>query len=222
MKLRTQLVLPVLVLAAAAPAFGQETQGPPRAYLTAIAGAVVDTEFEHPATAISGEYGERINRDVQAYATMSYVHNLMSNRMRDNLELAGAQLTQSTGLQWQFRGRDRGLAFTAGGKFLLPVNAAVRPYVGGGLGLVNLKRRIIERDLGDVSGAFFEMTGLNDGVIDAGETSVTHPLGELIVGVGGPVGRAYVDVAYRYRKAFGSFEEIAFSQLTAGIGVGFW
>ena len=55
-----------------------------------------------------------------------------------------------------FAGRDRGLAFTMGGKFLIPADMKFRPYVGRrASGVLNLKRRITERDFGDVSETFY-------------------------------------------------------------------
>jgi hypothetical protein len=216
-------LVPVVVLAMVLPALGQDaaTSPEPRSYFIGLGGVAFNTDFERPATALAVEYGERVHQDVLAYATLNYVANLMSERMRSNLVVAGRDLTQVSGVPWEFRGGDRGLAFSVGGKFLMPIASAYRPYFGAGFGALNLKRRIIERDLGDVSEDFFLLTGLNDGVIDAGQTAVTRPLAELLVGVSGATGRTYVDIAYRYRKAFNSFEPIAFSQVTVGLGVGF-
>jgi hypothetical protein len=222
MNLTSATLLPVM-LAIASPALCQSAQSAaaPRAYVTGMAGTVFDVDFERPATAVAVEFGERVHRDVQAYALLSYVDNLMSERMRGNLALAGAELSQSTGVPWEFRGRDRGLAFTVGGKFLFPGQMAFRPYFGGGLGVLNVKRRIQERDLGDVSGSFFALTGRGDGIVGAGETAVTRPLAEVVLGASGPAGRAYLDIAYRYRRAFHAFDSLAFSQVTVGIGVAF-
>jgi hypothetical protein len=217
-------LVPVVVFAMTSPALCQDAPapaGPPKAYLTALGGAALNMDFKNPASVFAVEYGERVHHDVIAYANFNYVHNLMSTRMRDNLVVAGDDLTALTGVPWEFVGRDRGLAFSMGGKFLIPADMQFRPYVGGGLGILNLKRRIIERDFGDVSETFFEMTGLNDGVIDAGTTSTTKPLAEVMLGVSGATGRTYLDFAYRYRRAFNSFERIQFSQITFGVGVAF-
>jgi hypothetical protein len=150
----------------------------------------------------------------------------MSDRMRQNLVTAGQTLTALDGVLWQFDGKDRGLAFTVGGKFLAPIRSRVRPYVGGGIGLLNLKRRITERDFGEMTEDFallgdvgVPVQYLNDGVMKAGATSATKPLAEIIVGAGGAIGRAYLDVSYRYRKAFHSFEDIDFGQVTVGLGM---
>jgi hypothetical protein len=219
-------VVPLVVFALSFPASAQETQGePPRHYFTGLGGAAFDLEFEQPSFTFAVEYGERLHRDVQAYANLSYIENLMSDRMDANLVAAGATLTALDGVLWEFAGRDRGLAFTVGGKFLMPINSRLRPYVGAGFGLLNLKRRITERDLGDVTDEYFLLgdlgvpsENLNDGRMRFGESAVTKPLGEVMLGVGGALGRAYVDVAYRYRHGFHSFEPVKFSQVTFGIG----
>ena len=80
------------------------------------------------------EYGERVHRDVMAYANFTTCDNLMSSRMRDNLVVAGDDLTAQTGMPWQFAGRDRGLAFTMGGKFLIPADMSSVPMSAAGSG----------------------------------------------------------------------------------------
>jgi hypothetical protein len=144
----------------------------------------------------------------------------MSDQMRQNLVAAGEILTAGTGQLWEFRGHDRGLAFTAGAKYLFPTRSTLRPYVGGGFGVLNLDRTIRERDLGDVTGEFFLLTSLpGDGIIAATETYTTDPLAEAIVGVSGAFGRTFLDVSYRYRWGFHEYGPIEFSQLTVGVGV---
>jgi hypothetical protein len=214
-------LVPLMAVALSSSAFAQDgaAQPPTKRYFTANGGAAVNINFEHPAATVGAEYGERIHRDVYAYAMLNYVDNVMSDRARNNLVLAGDALTAVTGVPWEFNGRDRGLAFTMGGKFMMPANMRVRPYVGAGFGIVNLKRRINERDLGDVTDEFYDLTLLTDGVIDAGSTSITKPMAEVLLGIGGAMGRTYLDVAYRYRRGFHSFDEIEFSQLTMGVGV---
>ena len=220
MNVKSLWAVPFALVILSSPAAGQEaTDTPPKFYLTATGGAAFDVKFDDPTATFAVEWGERLHHDVQAYANLGYVSNLMSDRMEDNLVLAGDTLTAIDGVLWEFKGRDRGIAFTVGGKWLAPIKSRMRPYIGGGFGLLNLQREITERDLGDVSEGFFLLTGLNDGVFDAGDTSTTKPLGEILIGVSGAIGRAYLDVGYRYRKAFNSFEPIEFGQVTVGVGV---
>lgn len=218
-RFRVLWIAPVL-LALGAPAHAQETATgisvTPRAYFMGVGGAASNLEFENFSPAIAAEYGERVHRHVYAYANLRYVDNLMGDAMRTNLETA----SQDLGLD--FSGRDRALTFTVGAKFFLPNDSRFRPYFGAGLGLLNLKRRIQERTLGDVSDAFYGLTGLNDGVVDAGRTASTTAMGEVMLGFSGALSnRTYLDVAYRYGSSFHSTDRVDFGQATFGIGVAF-
>jgi opacity protein-like surface antigen len=212
-------LVPVVLVALSSPAVAQEVASAneaPHAYAMGVGGAAFNQNFENATASVAFEYGERVSRNVTAYANFSFIDNLMSDPMRQNLDSASSMLGQ------EFSGRDRGLAFTMGGKYLLPTGRRVRPYFGGGFGLINLKRYISEQTFGDVTNTFFFMTGLNDGVIDAGESATTKPLGELIAGVSAAMNnRTYVDVKYRYGRVFNSVENIDFSQVSFGIGVTF-
>jgi len=213
--------VPVLLAALASPASGQDVQAQnppatPRSYLIAVGGAAFNQDFDNAATIVGGEYGERVHRDVFAYATLIYVENLMSDDMRANL------VTASTALGGEFRGTDRGLAFTMGAKYMLPTARRLRPYFGGGFGFLNIKRKVTHPTFGDVTETFPSLSGLNDGVVDPGAVSSNKPLGELTVGFGGPFNRrAYFDARYRYGRVFQSSENVDFSQVSAGIGVTF-
>jgi len=216
---RTLVLLSLTLPLWPAAAWAQSAPPPPvQRYLIAQGGVAVNQDFEQPTPVFGAEYGERVSRSVFAYLAVHYVDDVMSTRMRDNLAFTGAALTSTTGVPWEFTGRDRAFTFTVGGKYTIPSGSRIRPYLGAGIGLVSLERTITERDLGDVSREFYDLTGLNDGIVDAGGTSATKPLVEGVLGVGGPVGRAYVDIAYRYRRGFHSFEELTFSQVTIGVG----
>jgi Outer membrane protein beta-barrel domain len=211
--------VPVLLTVLASPALGQNAQAPaggPGSYLIGVGGAALNLDFENPTTVVGGEFGERVHRDVYAYVGLTYLDNLMSQQMRDYLDQASANLGAS------FTGRDRGLAFTLGAKYLLPTTARLRPYFGGGFGLMNLERTISDPLIGDVTRIFPAISGLNDGVVPSGENATTNPLGELLVGFGGPFNRrGYFDVKYRYGRVFQASENVDFSQISAAIGVTF-
>jgi hypothetical protein len=211
--------VPVVLTVLATPALGQNAQAPapgPEWYLIGVGGAAFNQDFDNPTTVVGGEFGERLHRDVYAYVGLTYLDNLMSQQMRDYLDQASGSLGAS------FTGRDRGLAFTLGAKFMLPTSARLRPYFGGGFGLLNLERTISDPLLGDVTRIFPAISGLNDGVVPSGENATTNPLGELIVGFGGAFNRrGYFDIKYRYGHAFQSSVNVDFSQISAAIGVTF-
>jgi len=210
--------VPVLLAALASPALGQDAapsypQEAPGAYFIFSGGSSFNQDFDNPSAAFGGEYGDRLHRDVFAYASLMWIENLMSQQMRDYL------VTGSEILGEEVRGRDRGMAFTVGATYSLPVNRRLRPFFGGGFGFVNLRRDIQSPSLGSFARSFPELTGLNDGVIEPGAVSSNKPLGELMVGYGGPFGKnVYFDVRYRYDRVFDSLENIDFSQVTAAVG----
>ena len=211
--------VPVVMTVLASPALGQTAPPPsggPGSYLIGVGGGAFNQDFDDPTTVVGGEYGERVHRDVYAYAGLTYFDNLMSAAMRSHLVSAG--VTQGTA----YSGRDRGLAFTLGAKYLLPTTARFRPYFGAGFGLINLKRTITDGLGSDVTTTFSLDTGLNDGVVPPGDDASTKPLGDLIVGVGGTFNRrGYFDVKYRYGRVFQSAVNVDFSQISGGIGVTF-
>jgi opacity protein-like surface antigen len=212
-------IVPVMLAVLATPALAQdirpETETPERV-LTGNGGPTFSHDFGDVSGGVAIEYDERVSRDVTAYANFSWLSNLMSEKMRQNLDLASAMLGS------EFTGRDRGMTFTMGAKYLLPTQRRVRPYFGGGVGVANLKRTITEATFGDVSESFFFMTGLNDGVMDAGKSSTTNPLAEAMVGVAAAFkNRAYFDIKYKYGHIFQTIENVDYSQFSFGVGMTF-
>jgi len=222
MKVFKNSVFQVVIVIAAfvSPAFAQQKAIDPfsKIYVSALAGATVGAQD----SAIFGvEYGERMDDHVTAFANLTWFDDLMTDRMRSNLARASAMLAASTGSAWTLQGRDPGLAFTVGAKVTGALGSNVRPYVGAGAGAVNLRRKITEPALGDVTESFIKVFGLSDGNIDSTSSSVTKPLAEALAGINFVAGRTYVDFAYRYRHAFHLVEPINFSQVSAGVGVRF-
>jgi opacity protein-like surface antigen len=220
--LRSIVVVCCLVLLTAGSSLAQQVRqapAPERGYMTGSMGA----SFGDSTAATFGvEYGEAINRRVQAYAAFQYFDDLLIDAARDDLALLGSQLTAATGVPWSFTGRDRGLSFSGGAKYVLAESSNTRPYIGGGPGVLNIQRSITERDLGEVSDAVISVFGAPDGVIDPTRMSTFKPMVEFIAGVGFSSGRrTYVDVGYRFRKVFRSRERFDFSQFTVGVGMRF-
>jgi hypothetical protein len=188
-----------------------------RGYMTGGAGA---TFSDSRAASFGIEIGERLNARVQAYVAFHYFENLFNDQAAGNLSDLADTLTRTTGDLWEFQGRDRGLAFGGGAKYLLSRGPSVRPYVGGGPGVINIRRTITERTLGDVSDPVLVVFGAPDGFINAQDVSTFRPMAEFIAGVGIASGRTYVDVGYRLRKIF-RVDSFTFSQFTVGVGMKF-
>jgi hypothetical protein len=226
MRLRAGFLLAplALIVMSAAPADAQQTgprvSAPLRGYL--IGGVGVSLDLPQAGTMVSAEIAENVHRDLQVYVTASFADNVMSDVARDELADAAELLEFVTGTPWELTGRDRARSVTLGMKYLVPTATSVRPYVGAGFGVLNLRRSIRDRVRGNVTDEFLTEFGASDGAIDPAQTNTNRPLGELAGGVGVAIGRAYVDVGYRYRRAFHTGRsEVALSQVGVAIGLKF-
>ena len=188
-----------------------------RGYVAVLGGAASGPPTE---PVFSVEYGDDVTRNSLAYITLSYIENVMPEALRNDLETTATALTQLTGATWELRGRDRAVVLVAGGKYLIG-RGDVQPYVGGGAGIINLRRTVLERNLGDLTAAVFN--DFDDGSPDLSlaPAGLTRPLVEATFGVGISKGNTYVDIGYRYRRAFRLVETLDFGQFSAGIGYRF-
>ena len=226
MRLRAAFVLAPLVLIAvsAAPASAQQplprVSAPLRGYL--IGGVGASMNLPQAGTTVSAEIAENVHPDVQVYVTASFADNVISDVARDDLADAGELLEFVTGEPWELTGRDRARLATLGMKYLVPTGSSVRPYIGAGFGVLNLRRSIRDGIRGNVTEEYLTEFGASDGAIDPAQTNTNRPLGELAGGVGVALGRAYLDVGYRYRKAFHTGRSrVALSQVGVSIGLKF-
>jgi opacity protein-like surface antigen len=189
-----------------------------RGYLTGAAGASFG---DQRAATFSLEIAERLNPRTEAYVAFNYFDNLFTDRATADLAELSGLLSSINGRPWIFTGRDRGLGFSGGAKYLLSRGPSVRPYVGGGPGVLNVSRTVTEQSLGDVSDPVLATFGAPDGFVDASKLSTFKPMAEFVAGVGLATGRTYVDVGYRFRKVFRSRESFTFSQFGVGVGMRF-
>ena len=210
----------VISLACVASVSAQQPGGapPPRQGYIAVLGGAASGPPTEPVFSV--EYGDDVRRDVLAYITLSYIENLMPETLRNDLTATATTLTQLTGATWELRGRDRAVVLVAGGKYLIG-RGDVQPYVGGGAGIINLRRTVIERNLGDLTIATFNDFDAGSPDLSLAPAGLTRPLVEATFGVGISKGNTYVDVGYRYRRAFRLVETLDFGQFSAGIGYRF-
>jgi hypothetical protein len=88
--------------------------------------------------------------------------------------------------------------------------------------VLNVHRFIREQSRGNITEAYVAQFGSADGVVDPAQDNTNHPLGEVAAGVGVVIGGAYVDVGYRYRKAFHNVHDtFDVSQVGVAVGVKF-
>jgi opacity protein-like surface antigen len=215
-------LVPSLVLLGATMAFGQtQVSEDPRfqnGYMTAIAG----TSFGDQQEALFGaEVGENLTAHVQAYATFTYFDNLITDNAQAYLSNLSSTLTLLTATPWSLTGNDRGLAFSGGAKYVMLRGSAVRPYVGAGPGLINIRRTIYETDLGEISNEVLAVFGAPDGGINPEKEGSFKPMVEFVAGAGIAAGRTFVDVGYRFNKIYKTAEPLSFSQFRVGVGMRF-
>ena len=210
----------LLVIASSASAFAQGTPAPaaePRMYIAAVGGAVSNGGAD-PVFGV--EFAEHLGRHAQAYVTISYFENLMRGSLRDALDATAERLSTLTGDEWNFTGRDRGVALVAGAKYVFG-SGSVRPYVGGGAGVINLKRIVFDSRVGDVTQALYNDFDLGDAALSTTVDGVNRPLVEAAFGVGIGSGPVHFDIGYRYRSAYRTATSLKFSQIAGGIGYRF-
>jgi opacity protein-like surface antigen len=112
------------------------------------------------------------------------------------------------------------VTLVGGGKYLFG-SGSVRPYVGGGAGVISLRRSVTEARLGDVRDAVFNDFSVGEVDLSLAPASLTRPLVEAALGLGMASGRTYFDIGYRYRRAFRLANKLDFSQISVGVGYKF-
>jgi len=213
-------LVPCLVVLSATVAFGQAQEDPrfQHGYMTAVAG----TSFGDQQQALFGaEVGENLTTHVQAYANFTYFDNLITDSAQSYLANLSATLTRLTASSWNLTGNDRGLSFSGGAKYLMLPGSAIRPYVGAGPGLINIRRTIYETDLGEISNEVLAVFGAPDGGINPEKEGSFKPMVEFAAGADIAAGRTFVDVGYRFNKIYKTAAPLSFSQFTVGVGMRF-
>jgi hypothetical protein len=222
-KLLTSLpAIGLVLVCAATPAFAQEPIGPgvrDDGWVSGIAGAAFGSQTQANAT-FAVEYGDDMHPNAQAYLTLSYFENLITTALRDDLAQLSAALTATSGIPWNLHGSDRGVTLIAGARYLPVSSGLIRPYVGGGAGVINLDRTIADVRVGEVTTAVLNEFGV--GSLSLATEAITRPVIEGSVGIAFYNGPVYVDVGYRYKRAYRiNTSQLGFSQGVLGIGYRF-
>ena len=119
-------------------------------------------------------------------------------------------------------GYDRGLAFGGGAKYLFSTpGSSVRPYVGAGPGLMNIRRTIYETNRGEISNEVLAVFGAPDGNVNPEKEGSFKPTVQFMAGAGFAAGRTYVDIGYRFNRVYKTAESLSFSAFKVGVGMRF-
>ena len=224
MRGKSFILAATLAVALSETAFAQTTTIGPGVrddgWVSGIGGASFGSPVE-PDSAFGVEYGDDVSPHVQAYLTLTYFENVMTQSLQDDIAVLSQELTAFTETQFTLFGRDQAVTFLAGGRYLFgsPLST-FRPYVGGGGGIINLKRTIADPRLGNITVAVLNDFGIGD--LQLATNSTTKPLVEGALGVALFRGPLYVDIGYRFKRAFRIEGEVLdFSQAAIGVGYRF-
>lgn len=217
------VVLLLVAIFFASPAHAQSADRPAspgveRGYLIGSAGLALNAP-RSPAFAF--EIAENMGPIAQAYLNFAYFDDLMDDGVRARVVALGDDLSAATATSWAFSGRDRGRAFSGGARVQMPTRTAVRPFVGAGIGALNVKRIITDRFRGDLTREVLSQFTFGDALVDPTQASTTRPMGEVVAGVGAAIGHLHVEGTYRYRRAFHTGETLDVSQAGIAAGVSF-
>ena len=180
-----------------------------RGYVQGVGGLTFQSEV---SGLFGGEFGVNVHPNIQIYGQAGRMLNILPKSVQDDLDDAGQALRILTGDRWEFDGKAPATYFGGGLKFLIPTNAAVRPYAVAGVGVASVKGSIKEIDLGEILDDL-----VDEGFVDEDDVRGTEFAVELGGGVVVPVGRAQVDLGYRFMR----IGEANVSRVVGGLGIRF-
>jgi hypothetical protein len=194
----------VLLLLGVVPAGAQD-----RAYVAAVGGLTFQAET---AGLFGAEAGFHVTRDLVVFAQGGRMLDVLPRSVRDDLDAAVETLEAFTGRPWNFEAQVEAAYFGGGIKYLLPTGTGLRPYIVAGIGGVNYKGSLEERELGDVLDQAIAL-----GVVDEDDVRGTEVAYEVGGGISASSGRAQLDAGYRLMNVKG----VNISRLAAAIGIRF-
>jgi hypothetical protein len=178
-----------------------------------VGGRIGATFGTEAAPFFAGEIAGNVTRDMQIYGAFGRLNNVLPSSVQDDLDDVSAALTALTRVRWDFEATAPAFVGTGGVRYLIPTGATARPYAMGGLGFGNIRLKVKEVDLGDVTDDL-----MDEGYLD--DDTINKLAFECGGGVIVPFGRTYVDVGYRFMK-FVDAEEVNISRAYVGFGVTF-
>jgi len=199
----------VLVCAVLAPGLAV-AQSDTRSYVMGNGGVTFGTET---APMFGTQFGTNLSSRLQLYAGGGYYDNVLPGSVQTDVDRVAEALSVVTGVPWEFDAKARALCVSGGARYLFDTGSAIRPYVAAGAGFANLKVKVTEVDLGDVTEDLVE-EGL-------GESTMTKPLIEFGGGVAVPIGgHLYLDAGYKFIKIIDA-DDANISRAMVGFGVRF-
>lgn len=177
----------------------------PQAYVIGRGGLTFGTRT---APLVGAEVGAQLAPAIQVYGSFDWHRDVSPEFIEDLSDLIS--LFVGADVNYRFP------TFTGvGGVKVMAPRGAIRPYGLGGLGIGRVKGTV------EVEGEDITNLLVNLDLLDRDDVSFNKPLFEVGGGIAAAMGRAYVDIGYRFRKFLDTGEPINMSGVYAGIGLGF-
>lgn len=200
------IILAVILLCwSAVPALAQDT-----GRVSAIGGITFQTQ---PDALLGGEFGANLHPNLEIYGGVNFMRNVLPRSIQTDLDRLSDILTEETGNVWGFRADIRAFTGAGGVRFRVPTRTSFRAYMLAGGGLANIKVRIRERDLGEMTEDLLNEVGITD-------TTDTKPYLEVGGGLEFPVGALLFDAGYKFGRIVGE-RNLNTSRVYFGVGARF-
>lgn len=161
---------------------------------------------------VGAEAGFKVGRTLIVFGQVGRMMNVLPRDIQEDIDNAAELLESFTGRPWQFDAAIRATYAGGGIRYVLPFGSGIRPYVTGGVGIVNYAGSLRERELGDVLDQAVSL-----GVVESDDVKGNELAYEVGGGVVIPRGRWQLDGGYRLMNVSG----VNVSRLVAGAGVRF-
>ena len=197
-------VASVVLIATASSALAQD-----RGYVQGVGGAT----FMAETSGLFGvDAGVHLTRNVVVFGQAGRMNNVLPQDIQDDIDDAAVQLEAFFGRPWLFDAKVRASYAGGGVRYFLPVRARLRPYVTGGVGMVNYAGSLRERELGDVLDLAISLD-----VVESDDVKGTEIAYEVGGGIVVPRGRLLIDAGYRLMNVRG----VNVSRVIGGAGFRF-
>jgi opacity protein-like surface antigen len=182
-------VLPTFALVCWALAWPSMASAQERGHIAGVVGVTFQSQTDG---VFGAEVAVNVGPVLQIYGGVNLMQNVLPRSVQGNLDDFSRGLTAATGTVWDFNASARAVTGVGGVRLRLPTGSAWRPYAIAGAGIANVRLKVREIDLGDIT---------NDVAQELGsDPSATRPFLELGGGLEVPVGVLFIDAGYRYGR----------------------
>lgn len=158
-----------------------------RGYAAGLAGITFQSESD---AVVGGEIGLTGNENVDLYAGVTAMRNVLAPEVQDALDELGERSSIITGQTWKYSSSMRAVVAAAGVRIHGAFDSWLRPYVAGGAGVANLKFKLTQSGPGATADDLAEVLGV--------ESAATKFYLEAGGGLESTSGPFFLDLGYRY------------------------